>query len=61
MTASAANQTLINAGFNINIEGTTNYNEGSDAKVVSQFPLGGTVGTKGDIISVTFRYLDVTD
>ncbi len=61
MTASAANQTLINAGLNINIEGTTNYNEGSDAKVVSQFPEGGTIATKGDIISVTFRYLDVTD
>lgn len=61
MSASAANQTIINAGFNIRIDGTTNYNAGSGAKAIAQSPTAGTIGTRGDVITVTFRYVDVTD
>ncbi len=61
MTASAANRLLINAGFNINIKGATNYAASSGAVVVSQYPAAGEKRSKGDVITVTFRYLDVTD
>ena len=61
MSASAANRVLINAGFNINIEGATNYDAGSGAVVVAQYPAAGSEATRGDVISVTFRHADVSD
>jgi stage V sporulation protein D (sporulation-specific penicillin-binding protein) len=61
MSASAVNRVLINAGFNISIEGTTNYDVGSGAVVVSQYPEAGTSATRGDVITVTFRHTDVSD
>ena len=61
MSASAANRVLINAGFNISIEGATNYEAGSGAVVVAQFPDAGTEATRGDVVSVTFRHTDVSD
>jgi stage V sporulation protein D (sporulation-specific penicillin-binding protein) len=61
MSASAVNRVLINAGFNISIEGTTNYDVGSGAVVVSQYPEAGTPATRGDVITVTFRHTDVSD
>ena len=61
MSASAVNRVLINAGFNISIEGTTNYDVGSGAVVVSQYPEAGTTATRGDVITVTFRHTDVSD
>ena len=61
MSASAVNRVLINAGFNISIEGTTNYDVGSGAVVVAQYPEAGTPATKGDVVTVTFRHTDVTD
>ncbi len=61
MSASAVNKVLINAGFNISIEGTTNYEVGSGAVVVSQYPAPGTIATRGDVVTVTFRHTDVSD
>jgi stage V sporulation protein D (sporulation-specific penicillin-binding protein) len=61
MSASAANRVLINAGFNISIEGATNYDAGSGAVVVAQFPAAGSEATRGDVVSVTFRHTDVSD
>ncbi len=61
MSASAANRVLINAGFNISIEGATNYDAGSGAVVVAQFPEAGSEATRGDVVSVTFRHADVSD
>lgn len=57
-TAVAANSMIINAGLNIKIEGTKNYLSGTGATVVSQTPAAGTVVAKGDVVTVTFRYLD---
>lgn len=61
MSASAVNRVLINAGFNISIEGATNYDVGSGAVVVAQYPEAGTPATRGDVITVTFRHTDVSD
>lgn len=61
MSASAANRILINSGFNISIDGATNYDAGSGAVVVAQYPEAGTLATRGDVIAVTFRHTDVSD
>ena len=60
-SASAANKLLIDAGLNIRIEGTQNYQSGTGAVVVSQSPAADTVVTPGTIVTVEFRYLDGTD
>lgn len=60
-TASVANILLTNAGFNIKIEGTTNYNVGSGAVVVDQNPAAGEVVPKQSLVTITLRYLDGTE
>ena len=60
-SASAANKLLIDAGLNIRIEGTQNYQSGAGAVVVSQSPAAEAVVTPGTIVTVEFRYLDGTD
>lgn len=57
-TAVAANSMIINAGLNIKIEGTKNYLSGTGATVVAQSPAAGTVVAPGEVVTVTFRYLD---
>ena len=61
MTAAAANQTLINHGFNIRILGTKNYLSGTGAVVVAQSVAAGEYAPKGSVIEITFRYLDEAD
>ncbi len=65
MSAVTAKQTLINYGLNINIEGTSNYDIGSGsaagAVVIEQSPAAGSAATRGDIVRVTFRYLNISD
>ncbi len=61
LSPAAANRVLINAGFNISIEGATNYESASGAEVVSQFPEAGSVATRGDVITITIRHTDVSD
>ena len=60
-TAVAANSMVINAGLNIKIEGTKNYLSGTGATVVSQSPAAGSVVARGEVVTVTFRYLDDED
>jgi stage V sporulation protein D (sporulation-specific penicillin-binding protein) len=61
MSASAANKVLINAGLNISIKGSSNHGTGSGPEVIEQFPAAGTSVSKGDVVTVTFRYLDITE
>ena len=58
MTAYNANKALINAGLNASFEGSLN---GSTATVISQTPTGGTSVSKGTVVQVTLRHLDLTD
>ena len=60
-TAVVANSVVINSGLNIRITGTTNYENGAGAVVVSQSPAAGEVVSRGTIVTVEFRYLDGTD
>lgn len=60
-TAAAANNMIVNSGFNIKIEGTRNYLSGTGAVAVSQYPAAGTVAPEGTVITVTFRYLNESD
>ena len=57
-TAVAANQTLINAGLNIKIEGSKFYYEGGAATVVSQSHKPGTKVPVGEVITVNFGYYE---
>ena len=57
-TAVAANQMLINAGFNIKIEGSKYYYESGAATVVSQSHEAGTAVPKGTVITVNFGYYE---
>lgn len=60
-SASAANKLLIDAGLNVRIDGTQNYQSGSGAVVVAQSPAADTAVAPGTIVTVEFRYLDGTD
>lgn len=52
-----ANQSLINLGLNIKIEGTPHYLSGGESiKVVEQSIAAGTKVAKGTVVTVTFRY-----
>jgi len=55
-TAAAANQTLINSGFNIKIAGSKFYHEGGSAVVIGQSPAAGEVVPAGTVITVDFGY-----
>ena len=61
MSAMAANQTLINSGLNIRIDGTQSYLSGTGAAVVSQSPAAGELAAPGTVVSVTIRYLNEQD
>ncbi len=58
MTAYNANQTLLNLGLNVSFSGSLN---GTSATVIGQDPAAGTVVSRGTIIEVTLRHLDMTD
>ena len=60
-TAAAANQTLINGGFNIKIEGSKYYHEGGAATVESQFPAAGEIVPAGTVVTVNFGYYEDRD
>lgn len=59
--ATVANTKLTNAGFNIKIQGSLNYDTGSGAKVVSQKPAAGERVLRGSVVTVEFRHTDGTD
>ena len=60
-TAAAANQTLVNSGLNIKIEGSKYYHEGGAASVESQVPAAGEVVPKGTVVTVNFGYYEDRD
>ncbi len=61
-TAALANQTLINLGLNVKIEGTPHYLMGNEEIVVVEqsHPKGSKVA-KGTVITITFRYIGKDD
>ena len=61
MTATVANRTLTNAGFNIKVDGALNFDEGVGAKVVNQSLAEGTLVPKGTLITIQLRHTDGTD
>ena len=61
MPAATARQQLISLGLNVNISGATNYETGQGAVVYEQSPAPGSFATRGDIVNLTFRYLNVAD
>ena len=62
MTAALANQTLINHGLNVKIEGTSHYLTGNEEiVVVEQSHPKGTMVPKGTVVTVTFRYIGSDD
>lgn len=61
MTASVANRTLANAGFNIKVDGALNYDEGVGARVVNQSLQEGTLVPKGTVMTIQLRHTDGTD
>lgn len=61
MTAAAANQTLINKGFNIVIVGAAYYKNTSTATVKSQSAKGGTIMVKGSVVVLYFDGADADD
>jgi len=57
-TALAANQTLVNLGLNVKIEGTPHYLTGNEKIVVYEQSIPeGTMVPKGTVVTVTFRYV----
>ena len=57
-TAAAANQTLINLGLNVKIEGTTHYLSGINTVVYSQSVPAGTAVAKGTVVTLDFRSME---
>ncbi len=51
---------LLAAGFNVNIQGSVNYDAGTGAVIVSQSGIGETL-KKGTVITIECRHLDVDD
>jgi len=58
MSAYNANNALVKLGLNVTFAGSLN---GSSATVISQSPAAGTVVSRGTIVEVTLRHLDMTD
>ncbi len=61
-TAALANQTLVNLGLNVKIEGTPHYLTGNEKiVVVEQSHPEGTMVPKGTVVTLTFRYVGADD
>ena len=61
MPAATARSQLIGLGLNVSISGATNYDSGSGAVVYEQYPAPGSFASRGETVSLTFRYLNVAD
>lgn len=61
LEASVAITTLQAAGFNVFIEGSTNFTEGTGATVIEQTPEDKTLLENGDVVRIVCRYLNMTD
>lgn len=58
--ATEAIRDLINAGYNVKIEGVTDYEKGVGATVIKQDIVGKGI-EKGTVITIRLRYLDVKE
>ena len=56
-TVVEANKSIVDAGFNIKIEGAQDLG-GQSAVVYSQFPVAGESLAKGEVVTITLRYMD---
>ena len=61
LTPQNANQTLLNHGLNIRIEGAENYESSNSVLTVEQSIPECTPVPRGTVITVTFRHTDITD
>ncbi len=59
-TAKEANELLVNAGFNIRIEGSADYYT-SGKTVTLQYPAAGEVAPRGSVIVLRFPYDEIAD
>lgn len=60
-TATEANLSIINAGFNIKFEGVTDLVGSGNATVVAQYPAAGTTAERGSVVRVELRYIKETE
>lgn len=60
-TATEANQSIINQGFNIKFEGVTDLIGSGNATVVAQYPAAGTETERGSVVRVELRYIKETE
>ena len=60
LTATEAIEKIVNAGFNIRIEGVTDYTKGVGATVIEQ-DIAGSGIEKGSVVTIWLRYLDVKE
>ncbi len=60
-SATNANSALVNAGFNIKVEGALNFDSGAGAIVTRQSPAPGERLLKGSVVTVEFRHTDGTE
>ena len=56
-TVIEANKSIVDAGFNIKVEGALDLTGTGGAVVYSQFPLAGVPLEKGAVVTVTLRYM----
>ncbi len=61
MNVAAANQMLINAGFNVKINGIKNFGLGTEVKVLSQNPKAGTTYKAGEVVVISSAYTENGD
>lgn len=56
-TVVEANRSIVDAGFNVKIEGALDL-EGNGATVYSQFPAAGATLARGEVVTITLRYME---
>lgn len=61
MNLTSANQTVINAGFNVKISGVKNYGLGSELSVIAQSPAAGTKVKAGTVVTITSVNPDIQE
>ena len=61
MRVSSAIMVLTNRGFNVDIKGSLNYDQGTGAIVTQQSYEQGTVLPKGSVITIVSMHTDVSD
>lgn len=60
-SAEEANKVLASYGFNIKIDGVTNFSVGQGAYVIAQYPMADTFYENGGVVTITILYTDEKD